>query len=214
MKNIVKLVVLGTMVLVLGACGTRTLSKAQCEKADWYTIGYNDGSVGKETQYIMEHQKSCGDVGIIPDFKTWKQGWEKGALDFCTENNVYNRAILGYEFKEFCEIISKKDLRAIHEQGAKIYQLKKEIYADRKQLNIFQSELKALERGEMLNFKTESAARRYMLQLHRKVLYLEHRIERNEDKLQPKYDKKNQTLDFNQEQIGDYYKKDFEPYLK
>lgn len=175
-------VMLALSVLMLSGCAT--LSKDECRHGDWQSIGYRDGVSGHSASYISEHQKACARVDVSPDYQAWEKGRKQGLKEYCTESNAYQRGKQGLSFSHVCPADISDRLDQMHRKGKTLYDLRTQIKKDRKELDKYQEELKKLGNGEMLDFKTEKEARRYMMELHPKMAELEKRIENNENRLE------------------------------
>lgn len=49
----------------LSACAS--MSKDECLNANWKTIGYEDGSLGRPETTIQAHRKACAKINVTPD---------------------------------------------------------------------------------------------------------------------------------------------------
>ncbi len=215
MSKYYKLALITVSVLSLNACSFRTLSPEQCTNGNWHQIGYNDGVVGADEDYILNHQKSCGSEGVIPDFQQWKKGWKLGISEFCTGENIFERAKSGYPFKNFCENIGSVDLQKVHNAGNKIHKIKQEIYKDHRRLSEYKNELSDLEQlfdsGNIIDSQERRKVRERMKELYFKIPRFEDQIKENEhliniDYNQFKYDK--YQLSQKIERIYRYYQDD------
>ncbi len=188
MKNIfcnkIKFSILVLTVFTLNACSFNSLSTQQCISGDWYSIGYNDGSLGYSNNRINNHQQACSEAGVIPNFKQWEEGRQQGLKEnYCTEHNAYQLGISGHNFNYVCSIELTKKLEPIYLKAHHKYITKKEILEMKQTLSKYKTELKKLRRGEMLNFKTEREARSYMLDLQRDIFLLKNKILKKEQSL-------------------------------
>lgn len=84
-----KAVILTIMGASLAITGCASLSKAECQVADWYQIGAKDGANGHDWSRLASHAKACAKVGITPDRDTWERGRQAGLYSYCTPANAY-----------------------------------------------------------------------------------------------------------------------------
>lgn len=63
--------------------GCATMSVQECQVADWQMIGYQDGKNGRDLDYILNHNKACGRINIVPNKPQWQQGREQGLKQYC-----------------------------------------------------------------------------------------------------------------------------------
>ena len=90
MKNMASVSGLLFGVLALSSCAT--LDKDECMTADWYSIGFEDGSKGRAENYLAEHRKACAKHGVTPDFNQYSQGHNRGTDSFCTPDRALRMA--------------------------------------------------------------------------------------------------------------------------
>ena len=111
--------------VVLSACAT--LSKEECLAADWYTIGVEDGSNGRDMSRIGAHRKACAEVGVQPDIGQYTQGREQGLLSFCTYERGYSEGKRGYSYKGACPSQLEPVFMQGYLAGERIYKVNQEI---------------------------------------------------------------------------------------
>ncbi len=75
----VKILILVFTSAVLAAC--TSMSAEECQMADWYTVGYEDGARGYSTTAISRHRKACAKHGVSPKFDRYTAGHAKGEFD-------------------------------------------------------------------------------------------------------------------------------------
>lgn len=106
--------------------GCATLTKDECLYGDWRTIGYDDGAAGQPPARISEHQKSCVEYGITPDFTLYHQGYAQGVKLFCTRQNGYDKGVAGYSYTGICPPELENDFLAGYRPGRELHQLRQE----------------------------------------------------------------------------------------
>ena len=72
-----------------GLAGCDSMSKRECEQANWQSRGLEDGRAGRPASYISSHREACGKAGIEPDAPLWRAGWSKGIGSYCTPNSAW-----------------------------------------------------------------------------------------------------------------------------
>lgn len=82
--------------------GCASLSKEECNNADWFLIGFEDGSRGKALSTVGEHRKACARVNITPDFARYESGHQKGATHYCTLENGFALGEAGGAYNGVC----------------------------------------------------------------------------------------------------------------
>lgn len=169
MKALVFMVMAASLVMT----GCATMSKAECQVADWYQVGIQDGSNGHDWNRLASHAKACAKVGITPDRDAWERGRQAGLQSYCTTANAYRLGSQGYALKNVCPLQRQDQLNRATNYGNSIYQLNKKIENGKKELAELKDQLNKLQEGENLDFKSEKQARAYLLQLPAKIQELE-----------------------------------------
>lgn len=70
------------LALSLGGCASMT--ETQCQVADWQRVGLNDGASGVPENHLAAYVKDCAKVGIEPDARAYRKGWDEGIVRYCT----------------------------------------------------------------------------------------------------------------------------------
>ena len=191
------------LVIATVLSGCATLSKSECQVANWQAIGYTDGTQGRYPDYVMQHAKACGKIDILPDTKAWESGRQKGLTQYCTPANAYQLGTKGKTLNAVCPTHQLSTLTAAHEQGQDIYHTKKEIEKIKQQISEHQSALnkllddyKKLGNGDNLHFNTEKEARQYMMRIPNEIRQLQHKISIQQNTLEQLTNYLNQTKSF------------------
>ena len=86
---------------LLQACAT--LSENECETADWWLIGQEDGSEGLSLAHLEEHRESCAEHGVTPDRDAYAKGHRSGLAAYCTRFTGYKVGRSGRPYHGICE---------------------------------------------------------------------------------------------------------------
>lgn len=73
------------ILLLLGGCST--ISKKDCVRGDWQTIGFRDGKQGYDPNRLQNHAKICAKSDVIPDATAYIRGHKVGVRAYCTPEN-------------------------------------------------------------------------------------------------------------------------------
>ncbi|GAB4216483.1 MAG: DUF2799 domain-containing protein [Rhodoferax sp.] len=84
--------------LALGGCAS--MSESQCRVADWYRVGLDDGASGVEPGRVADYAEDCGKIGVRPDTRAYRQGWDQGIQSFCTPANGWQQGVQGRSGKD------------------------------------------------------------------------------------------------------------------
>ena len=121
----VKRLLITAAVLTLSGCAT--LSEEECRVGDWRTIGFEDGSVGKDVRDIGEHRKACADYGITVDLDAHRQGHEEGMVVFCQPASGFEAGASGQVFTDNCPEELRNEFYAAFEDGNRVFKLRREL---------------------------------------------------------------------------------------
>jgi hypothetical protein len=101
------------------------MDKSECLVADWYTIGYEDGSSGTLESNISEYRKDCAQHQVVPNLAAYRKGHYEGSEQFCRERNGYALGKTGYEYKRSCPHDLEDSFLAGYQDGQQVHSLKK-----------------------------------------------------------------------------------------
>jgi len=80
--------------LVLSGCAAMT--ETQCQVADWQRVGFADAANGLPENRLADYHRDCAKVGIEPDARAYRQGWDAGIVRFCTPANGWREGTQGH----------------------------------------------------------------------------------------------------------------------
>lgn len=78
------------------------MSAAECQTADWRTVGYEEGATGHGTDGIAGHRRDCARYGISPDLDGYLAGHAKGIAVYCHPQNGFNLGRNGHQYSGGC----------------------------------------------------------------------------------------------------------------
>lgn len=111
----------------LTASGCATLSREECQTADWYAIGYEDGLRGKAASRIGDHREACAEHGITPDLARYNDGRKAGLNEYCRPRKGFLRGASGKSYPGVCPAALERDYLAAYEDGRAIYRARKAV---------------------------------------------------------------------------------------
>lgn len=140
MKTVFKsLALLGLGTLTLTGCAS--MDMAECQTADWETIGYQDGADGKPSESISRHRKACAKHNVTPVLATYLEGWNDGVLRYCTPQNGFNAGSGGRAYAGVCPrevedafLDAFGDGRELHTLRTSVRQIEHRISRDERRL--------------------------------------------------------------------------------
>ncbi len=126
MKNGIYPVAAGLFTLLVSSCAT--LNKEECITADWYAIGHEDASYGREANYLSQHRKACAEHGVTPNFERYNQGHSQGLTVFCRSNRGYTMASDGSSYPEVCDRSRFPEFVDAFAKGEKVYVARRAVW--------------------------------------------------------------------------------------
>lgn len=82
--------------------GCATMSKKECENADWHSLGYSDGSRGIHYSHLEKRRKACAEYRIAPDDTAYQDGWTQGIRRYCNYDTGYRAGSRGARHITYC----------------------------------------------------------------------------------------------------------------
>lgn len=107
--------------------GCASLSKDECNNADWFLIGFEDGSRGKTLSTIGNHRKACARVGITPEFTQYESGHQKGVSHYCTAENGFALGEAGGAYNGVCAETTEAPFLQGYQAGKSRFDLRRMI---------------------------------------------------------------------------------------
>ena len=128
--------------LLLAACAT--LSEDQCRAGDWRAIGLNDGSNGRDSDFILQHAKACNKIGIAPVRADWEAGRQEGLTLYCRPRRAYEEGAKGRSLKSVCPIENLARLERANARGLSWHRIGRDISEAQNEIGRINSALSAL----------------------------------------------------------------------
>lgn len=101
-----------------------TYSRTQCEGFDWKAEGYGVALKGQKTSEGLAHfNKECGEIhDVIPNTADFKQGYELGNKEFCTEEHAKVFGLSGGEYRSgLCPEQQESKILKPYVEGMNLY---------------------------------------------------------------------------------------------
>ena len=106
--------------LIAGCSG---MSEQACVSADWRTIGFEDGSLGRSASGIGRYRQQCGEYGIAPDLESYRAGHADGARLYCRESNGFAVGHSGAAYQGVCAADQEPEFLAEYNAGRRLHEL-------------------------------------------------------------------------------------------
>jgi hypothetical protein len=99
------------------------MSEQACVSADWQTIGFEDGSLGRSQAGIGRYRQQCGEHGIAPDLESYRAGHTEGARLYCRESNGFAVGQSGAAYQGVCAADQEAEFLAEYNAGRRLHDL-------------------------------------------------------------------------------------------
>jgi len=114
--------VAAAMAVSLGGCAS--MSESECQRADWYQKGVQDGRDGQARDRVEDHAKACAKVGISPDETRWQAGWAEGLRRYCRPANGWQLGLKGEYYRGVCaDQPEGEDFENNYQAGKRVYDI-------------------------------------------------------------------------------------------
>lgn len=114
-----------SLTCLLTACATMT--PQECQTADWQRVGFADALGGKNI-LLAEHQQACASVKITPDRQAYMNGYNAGAVQYCTYDKGLEVGKTGLSKSDTCNTPAlAANFQRGYERGYKMHSKQSEI---------------------------------------------------------------------------------------
>jgi len=138
MKNLMVTILMFVFIGFLIGCAA-TLSRNECLEADWYEIGYIDGSEGEPRASFQKHAENCLKYNIHVGREAYYRGRDQGLKIYCTKDKGFDLGRLGQKYNPTCPQDLEPNFQAGYANG-------KEIYKHRTKISSLKQHLQGIER--------------------------------------------------------------------
>lgn len=118
-----RVVSLGMVAYVLAGCSG--MSEQACLTADWRTVGFEDGTLGRSEASIGRYRQQCGEHGVAPDLAAYRAGHAEGVRIYCRESNGFATGHSGAGYQGVCPADLEPAFVAEYNAGRHLYELER-----------------------------------------------------------------------------------------
>ncbi|WP_158584133.1 DUF2799 domain-containing protein [Salinibius halmophilus] len=140
--NTVRLLFCFVVSITLAGCAA--MNENECRTANWYNIGLEDGSQGREMSNLSSYRQACAEYGITANATEYSQGYNEGVVNFCTPQKGYNLGRNGGSYTGICPSPLEKPFVNAYQQGQKIYQQVQLVEQNKTRISALEEEIAAL----------------------------------------------------------------------
>jgi hypothetical protein len=117
------------------------MSENECVMADWYAIGYEDGSRGYTADQIGNRRTACAKHGVTPDFQSYQSGRAEGLKEFCQPQRGFNLGAAGGRYNGICPAQLEPGFLDAYRNGSQLHALRSNVNAANHAITAKQNEL-------------------------------------------------------------------------
>lgn len=86
----------------IGLQGCGGISERECAQADWYTVGFIDGSKGYPVSKVEALTAACGAYEVDVNSAKYREGHSGGLDQYCQPRTIFNLAERGGQYHGVC----------------------------------------------------------------------------------------------------------------
>ena len=120
------------------------MSRDECQSADWYTIGYQDGLQGRVSRPVAEHHEACARRDVAAQVVRYTEGRADGLKQFCSPRNGFRLGLEGVHYSGACPAGAEQEFLPAYAQGKEIFESELQIRRLGEILRVNTSELRNL----------------------------------------------------------------------
>lgn len=188
-----------------------TLSKEECLTADWYIIGFEDGSKGLPMTRIGEHRQACADHGVSPNMDRYGKGRHEGLYNYCVPNVGFNLGKRGAAYNPVCELHDEASFKHAYLDGMEVFHAEKEVKAISAELQKNQDEIAHLDEeiklaeATIISPKSTAIERAHTLVRIKELQEQMNHLQYDSDVLHSRLRKATHRAEYLQAQLGQQY---------
>jgi hypothetical protein len=112
---------LGFAAYLLAGCSG--MSEQACVSADWRTVGFEDGTLGRAESSIGRYRAQCGEHGVTPDLGSYRAGHADGVRVYCRASNGFAVGHSGSSYQGVCPADLEAAFVGEYNAGRRLYEL-------------------------------------------------------------------------------------------
>jgi len=160
--------------LILSGC--QVMSVGECQTADWFKIGQQDGNAG-QADMIGKRIDSCREqkVDIDPNnsVNAYRTGYAQGVRNYCQPNRILDDALAGRDHVDVCPLPLQNGLRPFAQAGMRVYSANQRIDQINSEQNSLSNELQRKDTSEKRAWEIRRQQRQLLRDLDNAVVELQ-----------------------------------------
>lgn len=132
--------------LLLASCATMT--PEECRYANWYDVGWRDGSEGRTLALLNSRIEDCTEASVSVDGNVYLRGRDEGLKNYCRLENAVAVGLAGERYEGVCPAPIDAEFRRRHALAYKVYAANAEVARIDNRMQAVDRRLRQLERDE------------------------------------------------------------------
>ena len=116
-----RLLSLGVVACLVAGCSG--MSEQACVSADWRTVGFEDGTLGRSEASIGRYRQQCSEHGVAPDLDSYRAGHADGVRVYCRASNGFAVGHGGSSYQGVCPADLEPEFVAEYNAGRRLHDL-------------------------------------------------------------------------------------------
>ena len=154
------------------------LSKNACLEADWYEIGFYDGTEGEPRSKFQEHAANCLEHGVHVGREAYYRGRDQGLKIYCTRDKGFDLGRLGTQYNYICPQDLEFGFLAGYTKGQNFHKIESKIAILEQRLRRIETQIQR--KKKLLHAPDLSQDRKAELRADIKYLDVENRTTKRE----------------------------------
>ena len=146
------------LLLVLSGCAGKAMNENQCLVADWRTAGFEDGSMGRNEQWLGRRAEACAEYGVTPDMDQYLMGRAQGLESYCEPRRAFDLGVRGGRYNNVCPAHLADPFQNALQDGRGLRERRYELGQIENALNSAHTTIQALDNDIIANTLTLATA--------------------------------------------------------
>jgi hypothetical protein len=109
--------------------GCSGMSEQACVTADWRTVGFEDGTVGRSAANIGSYRNACAEHGVAPNLEEYRAGHAEGVEIYCRESNGFAVGHSGAAYQGVCPADLEAAFVSEYNAGRRLHELESALHS-------------------------------------------------------------------------------------
>lgn len=137
--TLTRILLITSLIAALNGCAV--MNEGECKNANWYAIGFQDGSQGASANAAGSRSSACAEYNVKLNFTEYQQGYNQGIKQFCNASSGFYAGSNGYQYQGVCPSQLAPDFLSGYRQGQQLYRAKQHLSQAKQKLEDAQFEI-------------------------------------------------------------------------